>query len=49
MDTAVFMWFDIVPVRFIHQRPHLLTDAPAHVFKDGLMEHIGDVNEPMTH
>ncbi len=26
-----------------------LTDAPAHVFKDGLMHHTGDVDEPMTH
>ena len=26
-----------------------LTSAPTHVFKDGLMEHTGDVDEPMTH
>ncbi len=26
-----------------------LTDSPAPVFKDGLMEHTGDVDEPMTH
>jgi hypothetical protein len=26
-----------------------LTDEPAHVFKDGLMEHLDDVDEPMTH
>ncbi len=32
---------------FVKSSP--LTDAPVHVFKDGLMEHIGDVNEPMTH
>ena len=26
-----------------------VTDAPVHVFKDGLMEHTGDVDEVMTH
>jgi hypothetical protein len=26
-----------------------ITDAPVHVFKDGLMEHTGDVDEIMTH
>lgn len=25
------------------------TDAPQHVFKDGLMSHIGDIDEPMAH
>jgi len=26
-----------------------ITDEPKHVFKDGLMEHIGDIDEPMGH
>jgi hypothetical protein len=25
------------------------TDVPQHVFKDGLMDHIGDIDEPMGH
>ncbi|HTI57576.1 SPW repeat domain-containing protein [Mucilaginibacter sp.] len=32
---------------FTKQSP--FTDEPRHVFKDGLMEHIGDIDEPMSH